>query len=65
VLVCLEGGYAPAALARSLGATVEALAGDAVPAPGPIEAAGAYTERARRFVAEAGSAAGATGQAGP
>jgi len=52
VLVCLEGGYAPAALARSLGATVEALAGDVMPVPAPIEAAGAYAERARRFVAE-------------
>ena len=31
VLVCLEGGYAPAALAQSLRGTVEALAGDALP----------------------------------
>jgi acetoin utilization deacetylase AcuC-like enzyme len=54
VLVCLEGGYAPAALARSLRATVEALAGDAAPVPAPIEAAGEYVERAERFVAEAG-----------
>jgi acetoin utilization deacetylase AcuC-like enzyme len=61
VLVCLEGGYAPAALARSLGATVEALAGDVVPDPAPIEAAGAYTERGRRFVTEAGSAGSAAG----
>jgi acetoin utilization deacetylase AcuC-like enzyme len=65
VLVCLEGGYAPAALAQSMRATVEALGGDALPVPAPIEAAGAYTERARRVVAEAGRAAGATGLAGP
>jgi acetoin utilization deacetylase AcuC-like enzyme len=63
VLVCLEGGYAPTALARSLRATVEALAGDAPPVPVPIEAAGPYAERARRFVAAAGTA-GATGRAG-
>ena len=65
VLVCLEGGYALGALARSMRATVEALGGDTVPDPGPIEAAGAYAERANRFVTEAGPAAGATGRAGP
>jgi acetoin utilization deacetylase AcuC-like enzyme len=54
VLVCLEGGYAPAPLAQSLRASVEALAGDARPVPAPIEAAGAYAERARRVVAEFG-----------
>ena len=64
VLVCLEGGYALAALARSVRATVEGLAGDAVPVPARIEAAGAYADRARRFVAEAGPAAGAAGRAG-
>jgi acetoin utilization deacetylase AcuC-like enzyme len=64
VLVCLEGGYAQAALARSLRATIEALAGEAVPVSAPIEASGAYAERARRFVAEAGPAAGATGRVG-
>ena len=56
VLVCLEGGYAPRALARSLRATIEALTGDAAPVPAPVEAAGGYTERARRFVANARSA---------
>jgi acetoin utilization deacetylase AcuC-like enzyme len=65
VLVCLEGGYAPDALARSLRVTVEALAGDALPVAAPIEAAEAYAERATRFVAEAGPAAGAPGRAGP
>jgi acetoin utilization deacetylase AcuC-like enzyme len=53
VLVCLEGGYAPRALARSLRATIEALAGDAAPVPAPVEAAGGYVDRARRFVANA------------
>ena len=49
VLVCLEGGYAPEALARSLCATIEGLAGDAAPEPAPAGAAGIHLERARRF----------------
>ena len=51
VLVCLEGGYDPGALARSVAATIEALDGDSAPIPAPVEAAGAHAERARRFTA--------------
>jgi acetoin utilization deacetylase AcuC-like enzyme len=64
VLVCVEGGYAAAPLARSVRATIEALAGDAVPVPVPIEVAGPYSERTRRFVAEASPATGTPGRAG-
>jgi acetoin utilization deacetylase AcuC-like enzyme len=49
VLVCLEGGYAPEALARSLCATIEALDGAAAPVPAPAAVAGPYLERARSF----------------
>ena len=49
VLVCLEGGYAPQALARSLCATIEALEGAAVEEPAPAAVAGPYLERARSF----------------
>ena len=48
VLVCLEGGYDPGALARSVLATLEGLAGDLVPAeadPGP---AAPHRERVAR-----------------
>jgi acetoin utilization deacetylase AcuC-like enzyme len=45
VLVCLEGGYQPAALAASTLATVEALAGDREPALAPVEPAQAHIER--------------------
>ncbi len=55
VLVCLEGGYDPGALASSVAATVEALGGDGAPAPAPIEAAGAHVERAVRFIALQGA----------
>ncbi len=51
VLVCLEGGYDPDTLASSVAATVEALGGEGTPVPAPIEAAGAYVERAQRFAA--------------
>ncbi len=47
VLVCLEGGYAPDALAESVLATVEALEGDAEPATAPAEPARPYAERHR------------------
>ena len=54
VLVCLEGGYDPDALASSVAATVEALGGEGTPVPAPIEAAGAHVERAQRFVTDSG-----------
>ncbi|MGH2925351.1 MAG: histone deacetylase family protein, partial [Solirubrobacterales bacterium] len=48
ILVCLEGGYQPAALAESTLATVEALAGDREPVLAPVEPARAHVERQRR-----------------
>jgi acetoin utilization deacetylase AcuC-like enzyme len=45
VLVCLEGGYALEALAGSVVATLEALAGDAASAPAPQAPAAPYRER--------------------
>ena len=45
VLVCLEGGYAPAALAASVVATVEGLAQDAPPREAPREFAEPFRER--------------------
>ena len=54
VLVCLEGGYAPAALARSVAATITALDGDAEPQPADPAAAGSHLERVGRFSALAG-----------
>jgi len=48
VLVCLEGGYAPQALAASLVATVAALDGDRAPRPAPSDAAAPSIERLRR-----------------
>jgi acetoin utilization deacetylase AcuC-like enzyme len=48
VLVCLEGGYAPGALAASVVATISALDGDREPssvAPGPAES---HLARVRR-----------------
>ncbi len=47
VLVCLEGGYAPDALAESVLATVEALEGDGEPAAAPVAPAQPYAERHR------------------
>jgi acetoin utilization deacetylase AcuC-like enzyme len=47
VLVCLEGGYAPDALAESVLATVEALGGDREPALAPEEPAQPHAERHR------------------
>jgi acetoin utilization deacetylase AcuC-like enzyme len=46
VLVCLEGGYSPHALARSVVATIEALAGTATPRPAAAEAAQPHLARA-------------------
>jgi acetoin utilization deacetylase AcuC-like enzyme len=48
VLVCLEGGYAPGALAASVVATIEALDGDAKPSSAPVEPAPPHLERVRR-----------------
>jgi acetoin utilization deacetylase AcuC-like enzyme len=45
VLVCLEGGYALEALARSTVATLEALSGGASPGAAPEEPAAPYRER--------------------
>jgi len=49
VLVCLEGGYAPAALARSVAATVMALKGELEPQPADPVAAADYLDRVSRF----------------
>jgi acetoin utilization deacetylase AcuC-like enzyme len=55
VLVCLEGGYAPDALAESVLATIEALDGDREPPEVPGELASAHAERHRdRWPALAG-----------
>jgi acetoin utilization deacetylase AcuC-like enzyme len=48
VLICLEGGYDPAALAASTLATVGALAGDDAPRIAPSEPAAAHLEQVRR-----------------
>ncbi len=48
VLVCLEGGYAPEALAASVLVTVEALAADREPRASSAEPAEAHLERQRR-----------------
>jgi acetoin utilization deacetylase AcuC-like enzyme len=47
VLVCLEGGYARAALAASVLATVEGLATDRRPPAAPVEPASPYMDRHR------------------
>jgi acetoin utilization deacetylase AcuC-like enzyme len=47
VLVCLEGGYSPSALAASVLATIEALADGREPRVAPADAAGPYVERHR------------------
>jgi acetoin utilization deacetylase AcuC-like enzyme len=47
VLVCLEGGYDPPALAASVVATVEALGSDAEAPDAPREPAAAFVERHR------------------
>jgi len=49
VLVCLEGGYALEALARSVVATLEALSGDRSPAGASLELAVPYRERLARY----------------
>jgi acetoin utilization deacetylase AcuC-like enzyme len=45
VLVCLEGGYALAALAASVGATIAAFTGSAAPRVAPPEPASGYRSR--------------------
>jgi acetoin utilization deacetylase AcuC-like enzyme len=45
ILVCLEGGYALGALARSVVATVEALSGEGTARPAPEAPAASYRER--------------------
>jgi acetoin utilization deacetylase AcuC-like enzyme len=47
ILVCLEGGYEPMALATSVLATVRALAGDGEPRRAPVEPARAHLARQR------------------
>jgi acetoin utilization deacetylase AcuC-like enzyme len=47
VLICLEGGYNPAALAASVLATIEALASERSPSTPPAELARPYVERQR------------------
>jgi acetoin utilization deacetylase AcuC-like enzyme len=49
LLLCLEGGYALAALARSVVATLDAISGDGAPREAPKEPASAYRERLARF----------------
>jgi acetoin utilization deacetylase AcuC-like enzyme len=48
ILICLEGGYAPQALAASVVATIEALDGEREPSSAPVEPAAPHLERARR-----------------
>jgi acetoin utilization deacetylase AcuC-like enzyme len=49
LLICLEGGYSLAALARSVVATLEAVSGEGDPREAPIEPAAPYRERLARF----------------
>jgi acetoin utilization deacetylase AcuC-like enzyme len=49
LLICLEGGYSLAALARSVVATLDAVSGDGDPREAPIDSAAPYRERLARF----------------
>jgi acetoin utilization deacetylase AcuC-like enzyme len=49
LLICLEGGYSLAALARSVVATLDAASGDDTPREAPAEPAAPYRERLARF----------------
>jgi acetoin utilization deacetylase AcuC-like enzyme len=49
LLICLEGGYSLAALARSVVATLEAVSGEGGSRDAPIEPAAPYRERLARF----------------
>ena len=48
-LICLEGGYAVEALARSVVATLEAFQGEAAPRQAPEHAAAGHRDRLARF----------------
>ena len=56
-LICLEGGYAVGALARSVVATLEAFRGDDAARRAPPEAAAGHRERLARFWPALGGAA--------
>jgi acetoin utilization deacetylase AcuC-like enzyme len=49
VLICLEGGYAVGALARSVVATLDAFRSEAAPRQAPAAAAAAHRDRLARF----------------
>jgi acetoin utilization deacetylase AcuC-like enzyme len=49
LLICLEGGYSLAALARSVVATLDAVSSDGTPREAPTEPAAPYRERLARF----------------
>jgi acetoin utilization deacetylase AcuC-like enzyme len=49
LLICLEGGYSLAALARSVVATLEAVSGEGDPRDAPVEPAALSRERLARF----------------
>ena len=49
LLICLEGGYSLAALARSVVATLDAVSGDGDPREAPVDPAAPYRERLARF----------------
>ena len=49
LLICLEGGYSLAALARSVVATLDAVSGEESPREAPAEPAAPYRERLARF----------------
>ncbi len=49
LLICLEGGYSLAALARSVVATLDAVSGDGAPRVAPSAPASPYRDRLARF----------------
>jgi acetoin utilization deacetylase AcuC-like enzyme len=49
LLICLEGGYSLAALARSVVATLDAVSGESDPRDAPMEPAAPYRKRLARF----------------
>ena len=56
LLICLEGGYSLAALARSVVATLDAVSAEGAPREAPVEPAAAYRERLTRFWSGLGAA---------